>query len=201
MIAPRLPLHLALLASLFLFGCAQQPLSPVDNFERYRQALSKVEDWRLQGKMNLRVPGESETVRVNWSNSSEGYSIRLSGSLGLGATWIHGDEYGVRMERGGQEPIVAASPEDLVYTQLGRDLPLSDLHYWVRGLPAPYPRPTSRRFAAEGMLTHLSQAGWEIDYSNFQAVGPWNLPGKIVAQRDDLRLTMLISNWTLDVTP
>lgn len=201
MIAPRLPLRLVLLSALFLIGCAQQPLSPVDNFERYRQALSEIETWRLQGKMNLRVPGESETVRVNWSNSPDGYSIRLSGSLGVGATWIHGDQYGVRMERGGQAPIVAASAEDLVYNQLGRDLPISDLHYWVRGLPAPYPRPTSTHFAPEGMLTHLAQAGWDIEYSNFHAVGPWNLPGKILARRDDLRLTLLISNWSLDETP
>src|SRR5690606_34353594 len=120
----RLAVAFALIVSIFLHGCAQQPLSPVDNFERYRQALTKVEDWRLQGKMNLRVPGESETVRVNWSNSAENYSIRLSGSLGIGATWIRGDASGVRMERSGEETIFAATPEDLVYTLLGRDLPI-----------------------------------------------------------------------------
>lgn len=194
----RAPLVLAIVASLFLFGCAQQPLSPVDNFERYRQALSAVEDWRLQGKMNLRVPGESETVRVSWTNNAQNYSIRLSGSLGMGATWIRGDDRSVRLERSGEEPVFAATPEDLVYTQLGRDLPISDLHYWVRGIPAPFPRPESLEFAPEGMLTHLSQAGWSIEYSDFHAVGPWNLPGKIVAKRDDLRLTLLISSWSLD---
>lgn len=194
----RASLVLAIVASLFLFGCAQQPLSPVDNFERYRQALSAVEDWRLQGKMNLRVPGESETVRVSWTNNAQNYSIRLSGSLGMGATWIRGDDRSVRLERSGEEPVFAATPEDLVYTQLGRDLPISDLHYWVRGIPAPFPRPESLEFAPEGMLTHLNQAGWLIEYSDFHAVGPWNLPGKIVAKRDDLRLTLLISSWSLD---
>lgn len=186
------------MAGIFLVGCAQQPLSPVDNFERYRQSLLAVEHWRLQGKMNLRVPGESETVRVSWSNSPEGYSIRLSGSLGMGATWIRGNDRGVRLERSGQETIHAASPEELVFTQLGRDLPISDLHYWVRGLPAPYPLPDARRFAPEGMLTHLSQNGWSIEYSDFHAVGPWNLPGRIVATRDDLRLLLVVSNWALD---
>jgi len=194
----RLAVAFALIVSIFLHGCAQQPLSPVDNFERYRQALTKVEDWRLQGKMNLRVPGESETVRVNWSNSAENYSIRLSGSLGIGATWIRGDASGVRMERSGEETIFAATPEDLVYTLLGRDLPISDLHYWVRGIPATFPRPDALEFAPEGMLTHLNQAGWSLEYSDFQAVGAWNLPGKIIARRDDLRLTLLISNWSLD---
>lgn len=194
----RLALISAIAASIFLYGCAQQPLSPVDNFERYRQALSAIEDWRLQGKMNLRVPGESETVRVHWTNGPEGYSIRLSGSLGMGATWIRGDDRGVRLERGGEDTIYAATAEDLVYTQLGRDLPISDLHYWVRGIPAPFPRPDALEFAPEGMLTHLRQAGWSLEYSDFQAVGPWNLPGKILAKRDDLRLTLLISSWSLD---
>lgn len=186
-------LLLALLA-----GCARQPLSPVENFERYQRRLAAIQDWELRGKMNLRVPGDSETVRVSWNNHADSYAIRLSGTLGMGATWIRGNEKGVRLEQSGEEPILAASPEDLVYTQLGREIPISELHYWVRGLPAPYPRPRATRFAPEGILSYLEQSGWSLQYSNYRAVGPWNLPGKIVARRDDLRLILLVSEWSLD---
>lgn len=190
----------AVLLGLFILlaGCAQQPLSPVEDFERYQRRLAAIEDWQLRGKMNLRAPGDSETVRINWDNRAEGYAIRLSGTLGMGATWIRGNDQGVRLEQSGEEPVVAATPEDLVYTLLGREIPISELRYWVRGLPALKPRPAAVRFAPEGMLTHLEQSGWFLQYSQHHAVGPWNLPGKIVATRGDLKLTLLVSDWSLD---
>lgn len=191
-------LLLAGLLLALLGGCARQPLSPVENFERYQRRLAAIQDWNLSGKMNLRVPGDSETVRVIWHNRPDRYSIRLSGALGMGATWIRGDQYSVRLEQGGEEPIVAASPEDLVYTQLGRRIPISELRYWVRGLPAPYPRPRTMNFTPAGVLSHLEQSGWSLQYSDYRAEGRWNLPGKIVAHRDDLRLIFLVSEWSLN---
>jgi outer membrane lipoprotein LolB len=182
----------------FIGGCARQPLSPVENFERYQRGLAAIEDWQLRGKMNLRVPGDSETVRVSWDNQADSYDIRLSGTLGMGATWIRGDHSSVRLEQGGQEPVVAATPEELVYTQLGREIPISELRYWVRGLPAPYPLPEHMAFTPTGVLSHIDQSGWSIQYSDYRAVGSWNLPGKILASRDDLRLTLLVSHWSLD---
>lgn len=191
-------LVLASLIAALLGGCAQQPLSPVENFERYQRRLAAVEDWELQGKMNLRVPGDSDTVRINWDNEADSYAIRLSGALGMGATWIRGNDQRVRLEQSGEEPVFAPTPEALMYTQLGREIPISELRYWVRGLPAPQPQPKDARFAPEGMLTYLEQSGWTLQYSNYQAVGPWNLPGKILAMRDDIRLTLLVSKWSLD---
>jgi outer membrane lipoprotein LolB len=187
--------------ALLIAGCARAPLSPVENFERYQRRLAAMEDWQLRGKMNLRVPGDSETVRVSWDNEPASYDIRLSGTLGMGATWIRGDARSVRLERGGEEPVVAATPEDLVYTELGREIPISELRYWVRGLPAPYPHPEHMAFTPTGVLSHLEQSGWSLQYSDYRAVGPWNLPGKILATRDDLRLTLLISEWSLDSEP
>lgn len=182
---------------LLIAGCARAPLSPVENFERYQRQLASIEDWQLRGKMNLRVPGDSETVRVSWDNEPDGYDIRLSGALGMGATWIRGDRKSVRLEQSGEQPVVAATPEELVYTQLGREIPISELRYWVRGLPAPDPRPSQMGFTPAGVLSHLEQSGWSLQYSDYRPVGPWNLPGKILATRDDLRLTLLVSDWSL----
>jgi outer membrane lipoprotein LolB len=183
---------------LLISGCARQPLSPVENFERYQRRLAAIEDWDLRGKMNLRVPGESDTVRVSWDNQGDSYAIRLSGTLGMGATWIRGDRTNVRLEQSGEEPIVAATPEELVFAQLGREIPISELRYWVRGLPAPFPRPEIMEFTPTGVLSRLEQSGWSLSYSDYRAVGPWNLPGKILASRDDLRLTLLVSEWSLE---
>lgn len=178
-------------------GCARQPLSPVEDFERYQRRLAAIDHWELRGKMNLRAPGDSQTVRIRWDNQGDNYAIRLSGALGMGATWIRGNEQKVRLEQSGEEPVVAVSAEDLVYNQLGREIPINELRYWLRGLPAPSPRPKQTRFAPEGVLAYLEQSGWSLKFSDHHLVGSWNLPGKILASRDDLKLTLLVSEWSL----
>jgi outer membrane lipoprotein LolB len=186
--------------AVLLGGCAQQPISPVDNVERYQRRLTAIKDWELRGKMNLRAPGHSETLRISWRNTAGDYAIRLSGALGMGATWVRGNAQGVRLERSGEETLFAASPEALVYRHLGWQVPISELRYWVRGLPAPTPRPRHVQFSSEGMLSYLEQSGWSLQYRDYRAAGPWRLPGKIVATRDDFRLTLVVSEWSLDAS-
>lgn len=193
---------LILFFSLVLAGCvSNKPLTPIDNLDHYQRQLAAVADWQLKGRINVRVPGESDTVSVTWENSEADYNIYLRGTLGLGATRIIGNANQVRMEQSGEEPVIARSAEDLLYTQLGREIPISDLHYWIRGLPAPRPKPRQITLAEQGMVEYLDQSGWSLHYSNYTAVGPWNMPGKIIAERDDLRLTLLVREWTFTDQP
>ena len=48
---------------------------------------------------------------------------------------------------------------------------------------------------ANGALSYLEQSGWQLSYSNYNAVGPWQLPGRIVARREPLKLTLIIRQW------
>ncbi len=184
-------------STLFLTHCAQQPLYEVENLSTYQRHLAKVDTWQVNGRLLVRIPGDAETVNVKWQNQQADYNIRLSGPLGMGATMIYGKPGEVRMEQGGEEPVVARSAEDLLYTQLGREIPISDLGFWVRGLPAPFPKAQQMNIAQEGMLEHLEQAGWDIHYEKYMAVDSWNMPKKITAVRDDLKLTLVVSKWTL----
>ena len=188
----------SLLSALILSGCvSQQPLNEVSDLDRYQRRLAQINDWELKGRINVRVPGESDTVNVTWKNQDLNYNIYLRGSFGIGATRITGEPGLVKMEQGKDEPIVAHSAEELIYTQFGREIPINDLHYWIRGLRAPFPEPQQITYTEHGTLEQLQQNGWSLEYSEYMAVGEWNLPKKIVAQRDDLRLTLFRMNWAL----
>jgi outer membrane lipoprotein LolB len=196
---PQLCHLVVLCAVVVLSGCvSNKPLNPIDNLDRYQQKLAAVEDWQLKGRINVRVPGESDTVSVTWENNEPNYHIYLRGSLGIGATRIIGQPGQVRMERGGEEPVIRHSAEELLYTELGREIPISDLRYWIRGLPAPKPRPSQITVAEQGTLEFLQQAGWSLQYSDYIAVGPWNMPRKIVAERDDFVLTLYSLRWNFE---
>ncbi len=184
--------------SLLVTACAQQPLTPIENLQRYQSQLRKIDDWQLKGRIVVRFSEETDQARVAWKNSSSAYSIRLSGALGIGTTYINGDENGVSLEQGGKAIVMADNPETLLFNETGWDIPISEMNYWVRGIPSPRNKVTSPQLAPEGMLMSMEQSGWKLQYSKYKSVGRWNLPGKIIAERDEVRLTLVVNDWTLD---
>ncbi len=187
------------LSIVLLAGCASQtPMRSINNLSDYQLRLSAIHHWQLQGKIIVRSDDESEKAKFMWRNSADVYKIRLSGTLGMGTTYIKGDENSVRLEQNGKAPIEADTPEQLIFEQLGRDIPISQLHFWVRGLPAPDIKIDDVTYSDSGLIQQLQQAGWFLNYEDFSANGEWNLPEKIIASRDDIKLELFISKWTLD---
>ncbi|GAB1262541.1 lipoprotein insertase outer membrane protein LolB [Aurantivibrio plasticivorans] len=189
------------LALLLLSACVSKPLTPIENLQRYQQQLADIEHWRFSGKLIMRSAAESEKARVSWQNlSATDFKIRLSGTLGVGTTYIYGDRDVVRLEQSGKEAVTAATPEQLVYEQLGRDIPISHLRFWVRGLPAPDALSHNISLADSGHLSGFEQSGWQLSFSDYRLVDGWRLPGKLEASRDDLSLTLSIASWTIEPT-
>ena len=186
-----------------LGGCATAPLPAIDNWNDYQSQLAQLQHWQLSGKLGVRMAANAANSKrggsayLNWEQNPAAYAIRLSGPLGQGTTWIRGDDGGVSLEQAGQAAVRADSPEALVAQTLGWELPIGDLFYWVRGIPAPRAPIAQQAKHPSGSLAQLQQSGWQLDFSRYNAVGPWQLPGKIVAHRDGLRLTLIIKNWQL----
>ena len=201
----------ALLAA--LLGCSTQPpltpptLTPptIDTWDRYHARLQGLQHWQLNGKLGVRIaeegaesPPRGGSAYLHWQQHPDDYAIRLSGPLGQGTTWIKGSPAGVYLEQAGQAPLRADTPEALVSQTLGWDLPISDLFYWVRGIPAPRAPVAGLEKNDSGSLSQLEQSGWQLAFSRYNAVGPWQLPGKIVAVRGGLRLTLIIKDWAIE---
>ena len=202
----RASCYLSLAGLLMLAGCARQPLQPepakaipapppiVEQWQQYQALLNAIDQWQLQGKLGVRLPDHSGSVYVNWRQQQGDYAIHLSGPLGQGTTWIRGNDSSVELENSDGK-IRAATPEQLMLDSLGWWLPVSDLHYWIRALPAPSASAATLQRNADGTLAQLQQAGWTLLYSGYQAVEGWPLPGRVVARRDDISLTFIIKSW------
>ncbi|MGI1680117.1 MAG: lipoprotein insertase outer membrane protein LolB [Cellvibrionaceae bacterium] len=180
-------------------GCASQaPLQSIENLSDYQLRLSAIDHWQLRGKIIVHSNNESDKAKFMWRNSVDAYKIRLSGALGMGTTYIKGDSVSVRLEQNGKAPIEADTPEQLIFDELGRDIPISHLHFWVRGLPSSDIEIDHIIYSDDGMIKQLNQAGWVLNYGEFSANGEWNLPSEITAARDDIALELSISKWTID---
>ena len=191
-------LRLALLGT-FLSNCAiAPPASENSDWSRQRDQLQKLNSWELRGRVNVRYDNESHTPRIIWLQQNVDYNIRLWGTFNAGATEIVGRPGFVTMDNDGQM-LSANSPEELILEQLGYELPVSQLNYWIKGLPAPDSE-AQLAFNELNQLTTIQQADWTINLSDMRQYGALSLPRRVelTRPRNAIRLRFIGLNWTGD---
>lgn len=194
---------LAILLFVLISGCAHRLPQPIDDWPSHEARVQKMSQWQITGKLGVRIPGENGSANLRWQNNKRHYSLDLSGPFGQGRLLISGKPGRVTLQQPGEAPLTADSAETLIYQTTGWTLPVIQLAYWVRGVPAPH-QPVVRMEQNEaGLLTQLEQAGWLIQYQNYQSVPTTGtsslpLPGRVTATYGDIRLTLIIRQWQLD---
>jgi outer membrane lipoprotein LolB len=190
-------LTLLLLLLLLGAGCAPQPIRPIDSWEEHRARVSTLESWQITGRLGARLPDNGGNARLRWDQERDEFRIDLSGPFGQGRTLITGTPGSVILDQGDNEPLEAASAEELIWLATGWQVPVERLLYWVRGVPSPETRVRRMKRDNDGLLAELEQDGWQLRYSNYTLVDDyWHLPQRIVAQRGEVRLTLVIHNWS-----
>ncbi|HWV15093.1 MAG TPA: lipoprotein insertase outer membrane protein LolB [Cellvibrio sp.] len=196
-------LSFSLLLLALLSGCAQQPqkvqppLNKEDWAKRQEQILN-IRHWQATGKLGVKVPNDGGSASINWQQHNSDYQIDLNGPLGLGKMTINGKPDEVSLIQGGKPPQSARTAEELLLKNTGWRIPVAQLAYWVRGLPAPKAKVTDYAFNEQGGLSELQQAGWKISYGDYlQTSANIPLPGRITAEFNEVRLTLVIREWQI----
>ncbi len=183
-------------ACLFLIallgGCASTP-APDSDWALHRAQLSELESWSFSGRVAVRTAEGGDTASLRWHQQRDNISMTLSGPMGLKQTTLL-REAGRLSLRQGDETLPLLPGDDPLRRQFGWSLPLDYLPWWLRGLPAPGP---SREALASGRLAWLEQAGWRVDYADYQAVDGLQLPRVIRFERDEVSGKILLRDWAL----
>lgn len=193
---------LPILTLLLLSGCVHRgSLTPPQNVVEHQRQLQAISDWQLTGKLGIRTADDSGSASLKWAQQTANYQINLSGPLGQKSMIITGTPEKVRLEQTGEPAQEAKTAEALIKKSAGWTLPVAQLAYWVRGVPALKLPITHLQQNENGLLDQLTQGGWHIIYSNYRDQ-TFNgttlpLPGKIIAEYQDVRLTLVIRNWQL----
>lgn len=188
------------LAALLLTGCATLPQPPAQGnraqaeqrWSEHRAAVSAIRGFELRGRIAGSALGAS--ADVVWQQSANGrFEIRVSGPFGSGAMTLRGDDSLVEVTtRDGS--ISTAQPELWLQQHLGWTLPIAGLRWWALGLPAP--RSAARlEIGNEGRVVKLAQDGWQLQFSEYVAIGSWQLPRRLEASQGELRLRVLADQW------
>lgn len=187
--------------ALLIAGCAglgpQESVEGSGNAEgwkAHKAQISTVDGWQISGKIGIQAPQDSGSGTLFWLQRQDYFDIRLSGPLGRGATRLTGRPEAVALEVAGQGRYEADSPEALVESQLGWQLPVSNLLWWVRGLPSPDSR-SRIQLDADGRLARLQQDGWDVEYLGYSEEDGYSLPSRIKLAGRDLKITLVVKDW------
>ncbi len=191
----------AALVCLLLVACSGTARidAPVNaQWEQRRQVLENITSWEFTGSINVRDSNDSHSSRIRWRQNNEDYTINLWGTFNVGATQIDGRPGKVTISQQGQDPVNTESPEELLYQELGYELPVTELNYWIKGIPAPGLR-GDMQFADNDQLMQFFQAGWQINYMAYTNFGTETLPTRIRIVKAPLRLDLIRLNWNLSL--
>ncbi|WP_455921841.1 lipoprotein insertase outer membrane protein LolB [Pseudomonas putida] len=160
----------------------------------HKTQLTQLDGWQIDGKVGIRAPKDSGSGTLFWLQRQDYYDIRLSGPLGRGAARLTGRPGQVALEVANQGRYEASTPEQLLGEQLGWDLPVSHLVWWVRGLPAP---DTKSKLTLDGdsRLASLEQDGWSVEYLSYTEQNGYALPDRIKLHGRDLDVTLVVKSW------
>jgi outer membrane lipoprotein LolB len=191
---------------LALAGCTttvktpeQQPAAqtkPVA-WESRAQTLSSISNWDLKGLIAIRQ--NKDAVSANWQwqqQANHNYSISLYGPLGSNSVQLTGSPNHVLLEMSDGKKFSAKSVEALVAQQSGWRLPVSNLYFWIRGLPVPGVA-AKKQLDANQRITTMIQQGWRVEYLNYTSVNQIDLPSKMTLTNPDMSVKIVIKHWQL----
>jgi outer membrane lipoprotein LolB len=200
------------LFSLFAFLCVScavpLPRPPADHLQQLWQAresaLLPIRRWELRGRLAVRADERGGQASLTWQRDAAQHGIRLNGPLGRGVVRVTQDETGAQLQDAEQRVYRAASAEELLYLYTGWRLPITNLNFWVRGVPVP-DLPASRELDDFGRLKTLRQQGWEVQYQDYVQSGNHELPSRLTLiyvpdraapEAPAMEVRLVIDRWT-----
>ena len=184
---PNRRLCLLCLLPLLLPSCAMPTRSPLADA-----------DFRVRGKVGVRDGDKGFSATFDWRQTGERYDIALRGPLGQGAVRLLGDGRAIAVTTAKGVVLQGENPDAVLANALGWSLPVAALRYWVRGRYDPAAQATQRTYGADGNLAAFRQHGWTVRLSRWQTLVGGTAPGKIVADRSDVRVALVCRQWRFD---
>jgi outer membrane lipoprotein LolB len=169
-------------------GCITHP---VVNKPIAATDVSQLHAWSAQGRMGITGVPQAGSASFNWRQRDETAQINLHGPLGVGAiSLVMDDALHITLGNGTHYDAQAALRE--LELRLGTAVPLKQLRYWlcVQAGPGNY------QWISNGNKV-LQQGGWRVEYNELMTVDTLQLPKKITATHDQVRIRVVIEEWKL----
>ncbi|MDX1403429.1 MAG: lipoprotein insertase outer membrane protein LolB [Woeseiaceae bacterium] len=180
-----------------LFACAgprSVELPELGDWESRRNILGGVDEWEFAGRIAVSAGTEGFNGQIRWRQDGVVYRARLHGPLGAGTVFLNGDDRELTLtDRNGSVTELTDAEAD-IRRLYGWTIPVTSLRFWALGIPDPR-LPAETGFDADGYLARLQQANWQVDFKEYREGGGQQLPRRLTAVNDDVRVRLVIDAW------
>lgn len=184
---------------LLLTGCTTVSHSNVDQITppvpTANLKIGKIQYWDIRGKIAVKTDRKGWNASFNWLQKQDNYFLSFFGPLGANRISLEGNRSYAMLQTGNQN-FEASNAEVLLQRRLGWYLPVNNIYYWVRGLPAPGPCHKILRNSEHETL-FIEQQGWRVTYSAYQMINGHQLPTLIELENPKLFIRIAIYRWDL----
>jgi outer membrane lipoprotein LolB len=197
----RATLGVAAMAALGLLGGCRTPppariIGPGADapWAEQRTALEKLDRYGLNGRVAVAANGQGFSASLRYQQLPHGSNLALDGPLGIGGLRVvlEGEDLQIATSRGEKLDGEAARAE--LERRLGFALPLSELRWWLLGVPAPGDVSVDQDDGS-GAITAFTQSGWRVSINSRAAGLGFSLPQRLTAEREGTRLKLLVERW------
>lgn len=165
--------------------------------ERQTQ-LTSLQSWHTQGSIAIHSVNKGWNASFNWQQQdAQNYNLALFGPLGINRTVLSGSPQGVVLQTA-KGAVSANSAETLLQQQIGWYLPVSNLYYWIRGLPSPHAKTQHYSYDMNRHLAQLTQDGWHIIYLRYLSIDGIDLPDRMLISNPSMQVRIVISRWEIN---
>jgi outer membrane lipoprotein LolB len=184
---------------LFLGACSTAPVSQVDPERAYQTRSSLVvelSEWEFTGRLSMDDGVDGGSGRLNWHAVPAGDRLEFRGAMGRGSWRLSVTPGEAMLEKGDGTRTRAASVDELIQAEIGWQVPVDALRWWVQGLAAPGVQ-QGRELDGSGLLRRLEQRGWTVGFERYQLVGKLAMPSRLEAVKAPYRIKLAVSRWAL----
>lgn len=184
--------RLVIVSAIFLLnGCAVTPEKPLQDFHlAERQHLQQLQGWVFEGRLAVVDEKDSIALSIMWRHIKDQDDIELAGPLAQGRTRITVTPGQVVVDDGESRNVYHGNPEQVFSEQLGVEMPVESLKFWVLGVN----EPEQSYIEQPG---GFNQAGWSVQYKEMQKAKSELLPKKITAEKNKAKIKLIVDQWDL----
>ncbi len=182
----------------FLTGCALIPKSasqPKKNWLEHQKILSYLNNWHIKGRMCVFNGKDVISVSFEWTQRGSQYYLNLHGPFNINNVQINGTPGQVSIPCSGETRISTYVPEELIQMQFGCVIPISEMIYWVKGLPVPNQCIQSMQLSDEHQLRSLKQMTFYIQYHQYRLFDKHVLPTRLTFEHAKLHIKLIFRIW------
>lgn len=180
-----------LLLMVMLSACSLAPEKPPQEYRLADQQHWQQQDsWRFAGRLALVDERDSISASVTWQHKSLSDYIELVGPLAQGRLAISVTAGKVAVDDGDQRQEYLGDADRVLVDQLGVDMPVEALKYWMLGISDP-------RYSYTDQPGGFYQRGWLVRFKEMQSVSEGWLPKRITVEKDKTRIKLIVDQWDI----